>query len=952
MPKFTSQFVITALAYILAGKFGLLLAIPPGFASAIWPASGAALACYLMLRRTPALLGVLIGSFLINFAHSSGTFTDITPQNSLLALGISIGATLQTAFGGFLFHRFIGDKFHLDRPKEIITFTLFVAPFSCLVASINGTAALLLLSFIHLENAPFSWFTWWTGDSLGAIVLTPLILTVFSTSTMVTRTRKLQLVLPSAMIFLTVLLLFVSSLQVRKNEQTGDLNEIASRYFLRIQEHMTISSNKLKAYEAFYRASSFVSSEEFNLFSITLISDDSAFQAVGWTQIVDHSDRPRVEGEIQAAGFPSFRFTELDSNGKPTIASVREQYYPVLYIYPYEQNKQAHGLNLGVNMSRLEALTRALNERNNIATAPIKLAQNVGDKMGVILYIPVFNSSSDDAATSESDQFLGFISGVFVIDDIVSDVVADSISQDYGINLTDITTPLKPVNIVTSPLVKAVTSPSVNKVLNYGERKYEISVFISEKRLFAVKDWSSWIILTSGFLVAGLLNAFILMLTGTTENIRHEVARKTADLRLAMLAAEKANEAKSNFLANMSHEIRTPLNAIMGLLDICLKTTLTEKQSDYLRKSKMASQTLLSLINQILDYAKIESGKLELEQINFSIVELLEKINAIFSTQASQRSLTFNMVAKGGLASSLIGDPLRIEQILLNLCSNALKFTEKGAITVTVSQQPLAGQQVLLTINIVDTGLGISEQNQNHLFESFRQADVTTTRKYGGTGLGLTIVKELTELMSGTLSVVSCLDEGSTFTVNLPLTLSDQHTVISEQTLMQRFSTTETIAEMDQIQPPETKAPSLDDTAIKLPPSEGKQALDNLKILIVEDNDINQLVAKELFSSEGALITIAPSGAYALNALKLDSTFDIVLLDIQMPEMDGYEVARRIRQFDNDTANIPIVAMTANVSEADKQLCLNAGMDGHIGKPLSISEAVKQILNVIAVRTR
>ncbi|MCP3940092.1 MAG: AAA family ATPase [Desulfobacteraceae bacterium] len=383
--------------------------------------------------------------------------------------------------------------------------------------------------------------------------------------------------------------------------------------------------------------------------------------------------------------------------------------------------------------------------------------------------------------------------------------------------------------------------------------------------------------------------------------------------------AQESNKAKTQFLANMSHEIRTPMNAIIGLTYLAMKTHLTSKQRSYLQKINTASQSLLAIINDILDFSKIEAGKLKVEAIDFSLEEVMDSLSTTIGPDANEKGLEFLIRIENQVPNYLVGDPLRLIQILTNLCTNAVKFTPSGKIIVGVR---LADEQssdrcdgVILQFDVTDTGIGLTTKEQNALFQRFSQADASTTRKYGGTGLGLSISKRLARLMGGDIWVKSELAKGTTFSFNAGFGIQpDKKGVL---------------------------------TLAQLPPNPDDQktlhALAGTNILLVEDNEINQLVVKELLVQVGINISIAGNGIQCLEKIK-KGDFEIVLMDIQMPEMDGYEATRQLRE---SGSGLPIIAMTARAMPGEREKCLAMGMNDYISKPINPPDLYSKLLKWI-----
>lgn len=582
------------------------------------------------------------------------------------------------------------------------------------------------------------------------------------------------------------------------------------------------------------------------------------------------------------------------------------------------------------------------------------------------------------------------------------------------------------------------------KILEISEREGQLKDF---RTRYYRKDGSIIDVSVSGVTVRNE-EGKTLFYEGAVEDITQK--KRAEELKIEKEAAEAATEAKSSFLANMSHEIRTPMNAIIGLTELALKTDMTPKQYDYLNKIHLSSQALLGIINDILDFSKIEAGKLEMEEVEFSVSEVINNLSDMFSGKVSEKGIELLQFISDDVPRALVGDPLRLGQVLINLVSNAVKFTEEGHVLIKVSTVKKESEVVRLRFAVQDSGIGISRENLPKLFASFTQADGSTTRKYGGTGLGLAICKRLVHMMGGSIDTESEEGVGTTvqftaefgykssrakkesitpkgfrakrilvvdnnetsrqifheiltsFSFRTSVVSSGEEALIELQAAakdhmpyaavlldwrmpgMDGISTLRAIRQIPAIaQTPvvimtaygreeimqhattagtdaflvkpikqsilfdtimnvlHKKSSGLDFTVSDKRSSEGIEHIRGCRILLVEDNIINQQVATEILQEAGIIVDIADNGKAAVDAV-MQTDYDAVLMDVQMPVMDGYEASRIIRG-NRKFSGLPIIAMTAHAMRGDREKCLEAGMNEHVTKPID-TEVLFEVL--------
>jgi PAS domain S-box-containing protein len=418
-------------------------------------------------------------------------------------------------------------------------------------------------------------------------------------------------------------------------------------------------------------------------------------------------------------------------------------------------------------------------------------------------------------------------------------------------------------------------------------------------------------------------------LLGFSIDVSEQRAARDA-MQRAVESAQAASRAKSEFLANMSHEIRTPMNGILGMTELVLESRLEPEQRDDIALVKASADALLTIVNDILDFSKIEAGKLDLEEVPFDLRTLVRDTLRSMALRAQQKGLALRSEVPASVPRTVKGDPGRLRQVLINLLGNAIKFTEQGSVTLSLSLDGDTDEHCEIGFAVSDTGIGIAQEKQKLIFEAFSQVDGSTTRQYGGTGLGLTICRRLVILMQGDITLQSEPGKGSTFRFSVPL----------------RHAATALASVADERAAPAEAAPAVAAIAAAAPVASASAAGggNGLRILLAEDNPVNQRLALRLLEKMGHRITLVDNGLDALERA-LQGGLDLILMDVQMPGLDGLSATRRIRQWEADhSGHVPIIAMTARAMQGDRERCLEAGMDDYLSKPID-SERLRQLVS-------
>ncbi|UXR66046.1 ATP-binding protein [Bdellovibrio bacteriovorus] len=862
------QTLLIAFLYYITGKVGLLLALPPGYASLIWAPLGLSIAALLLfgINRWP---GVFLGAFLINI-RNLGVLADL-----LTPLGVAGGSTLGIVTGAWLAGRWLQfpKRFYLER--EVLLFLLVTGPLAALISATLGVSTLYLSGLVVPKSFFLNWLHWFVGDAAGGLIFAPLALMLSTQSRKYWLKSVTKVLLPVGISF--ALILAVSH-YLNRAEQSKWLAEFTKKSeftYNVLEKDLKSNLDMLSSLQSFYESSAEVTAQEFKNFAGTLHSRHPEVQALAWLPL--HAKQP--------------------------------DYFEIAFIEPQANNTQIQNLNFNTHPVHQELLKKALSTKRIITSDPMKITEA---DSGVFLFLALGHPK-------------GVLLEVLRLDSLLKDLTEVLNDSSYRVSIRDVTS--LPARIVLqsdrapfddNPFMKDFRWSSH---IELGDRMWEITIEQDPTQPVSPTSNSNLFLLASlvfVFLLCALLQTIANRII-TVEEIVDEKTQHLIDLNLQL---KKASETKSEFLANMSHEIRTPLNVIIGMSDMLEESPLNEDQAHYVEISKKAGQNLLNIINDILDISKIESGLITLEKTHVNLHEVVQDVCEMFALKAREKNLELSIVLSQDTRHIYQGDPTRIRQILANLIGNSLKFTMQGRIEVHVSRNTRTNLRGNLLFQVKDTGIGIPQEKIPHLFQPFTQADSTITRKFGGTGLGLSISKRLVHMMNGEITIESELHRGSvfSFTLDLPWLQDIEATQSTEK---------------------EHPAPARRADATV----EGR----GLSVLIVDDTEDNRLLIKAYLKNSPHQIEEAGNGQQALQMVQ-QKHYDLIMMDMQMPVMDGFTATQKIRQWEKENHKTPatIWALTAYALKNEMDRSLEVGCNLHLVKPLRKADLLRNIAELRA----
>ena len=762
--------LILAFCYSFLGYISLRLAISPGYATAIFPSAGIALAALLIWGKQ-LWPGVFLGSALLNISIDLEQ-SDFSLAGVGVAFSIATGATLQTVSGRWLIHRHIRQPITLAEEWEIIRFMLLAGPIACAINASIGVASLYFAQIITLSEVLFSWFTWWVGDSIGVLIAIPLMFIAFAKPRQLWKGRIRVVTLPLLAMLTANIVLFTYVNRLESERIQFDFKEISVYTHENLLASFASYLDSVASIERFYSSSVDVSREEFHTFVANDLIKKPGINGLSWNPIITNEQRVNFEKTVIADGFSEFKITERSNKGQLVAASPRDDYIVVNYIEPYEVNKKAMGFDVASNPTRKKALNEARDTASPIVTGRITLVQESGEQAGILLFHPIF-SGPHETTEERRRNLKGYAVGVFRVGDIVDTVLASQYRDKLIVGIYDESSTLdKSLYGPADPSKYTDALFSFNEIIEIGGRKWSVYFWPSPGYLVSHSAWQAWAVIFAGLLFTCISAVFLLAMTGRSYYLDREVKARTKDLEAnqnkliqinktlesSNIQLERTNEELDQYAFVASHDLKSPLQAIKqlsGWIEEDCKDILPENTRRHLTTLKERTHRMEKLLSDLLMFSRISRDEYEIENVDLQkVVEKAFIFNAVPDCYTLETRQCDTVIALPRIP---------LELTLRNLISNAVKHHDKpyGAIIVEYSRQP-----DMHIVRVTDDGPGIPPNLKDKAIEMFQT--LKSRDEVEGSGLGLSVVKKAVERFNGMMKIMSDGVRGTTIELSWP----------------------------------------------------------------------------------------------------------------------------------------------------------------------------------------
>ena len=939
MMNFLSKVLITGVAYYVSGRLGLLLAIPPGYATAVWPASGIALVATLLFGYR-VLPGVLLGSFCINAGVTLDTTRTTAILNSLsLAFGVGIGAAIQAAVGAHLIRRFVGFPTPLDLRGDVVRFLGLAGPISCLVNATLGVTTLWMGGAVQREEYLANWFTWWVGDTFGVVIFTPLLFIWLAEPREVWRRRRMSLALPLSLSFGAAVVFYVyASVREQTRVQLG-FEQQAAVLAEALESNLEVGLEVLYGLESFYHSSVRFDRQAFQEYAASSLGRYPEIQALSWSEYVLEARRARYEEIGRLDGLPTFQITELDSLNELVKAARHADYVPVTYLVPQSGNARALGFNVASDSARSKALSRSRDTGKPSVTGRIAAVQETGDSCGFLVYLPVYsNEYIANSAELRRLHLRGYLTGFFSVGDFVQHAWAGLDASDVHLRIYDAMASAAEDLIFlhgltteesSDPHLEEQRKSSLQWSTHIGERvghPWRLE-FNPGRNHSNRRSWQLWSVLTGGFLFTSVLGTFLLVITGDInrmqavdaalrkahEELEQRVDSRTHELKNANeqlqneIVGRKAMEqelvrtqrlrAVGELAAGVSHNLNNILTGVLAPAQMLVRASedvQVQELAEWILSSARRASGLVERLGRSMRHSPEE--RQEGVDVNGLVERSLEETRVRWKDESEARGVRIDVIKELEWVPPISGTRSGLADVLTNLVFNAVDAMPGGGTLTVRTEQGSAG----VRLSVSDTGVGMDEDTRRRAFEP-----LFTTKMEVGHGLGLATVYGTVTGWAGEVDVTSVPGKGTTFSVHLPVWTS--------------------LEPADEVSGEQASVP-------KRRP----------RILVVEDEEIIRLIVLKHLS-EDCEVTMAEGGKEALEMFSA-GRYDIALIDIGMPKIPGDQVAMEFRKA--DPALVTVLMTGWVLAEDDPR---RPFFDFQLSKPVEIEELDAIVTRALAL---